>query len=218
MSAKSFMARYHHITASRHRLRRACRRRKSAAPPASGKASASPTARTRRTGLDIGADRIGRIVEGQSGALAGFGRWRQRHRADLQEFRFNPLEHSAVAVSLESRFFFSIFSEAMTPFSIACMVGPLSAVSVKNGRMLMRFGLVPDDGVDIGVRMRAVGAQVIVPDDAHIAISDDRADRLFAFERPAAVAEKLRILLERGRGLGCILVHPPLALGEAVRR
>ena len=32
-----------------------------------------------------------------------------------------------------------MFSEAITPRSIAVMVGPLSAVSVKKGRMLMRF-------------------------------------------------------------------------------
>ena len=42
--------------------------------------------------LDIGADRIGRKMEGQAGAFAGFGRRRQRHRADLQKFWFEPLE------------------------------------------------------------------------------------------------------------------------------
>jgi hypothetical protein len=34
---------------------------------------------------------------------------------------------------------FSIFSDAITPLCIAFMLGPLSAVSAKRGRMLMRF-------------------------------------------------------------------------------
>ena len=57
----------------------------------------------------------------------------------FSSFGSTPLYHSAVAVSLVSRFFFSAFSEAITALRIAFMVGPLSAVSVKNGRMLMRF-------------------------------------------------------------------------------
>ena len=57
----------------------------------------------------------------------------------LSSFGSTFLYHSAVAVSLESRFFFSIFSDATAPTSIAFMVGPLSAVSVKKGRRLMRF-------------------------------------------------------------------------------
>src|SRR5690242_18281310 len=32
----------------------------------------------------IGADGIGRIVEGEAGALAAYRRWRERHRADLE--------------------------------------------------------------------------------------------------------------------------------------
>jgi len=35
--------------------------------------------------FDIGADRIGRVVEGEAGTLAGHGRRRQRHRADLEQ-------------------------------------------------------------------------------------------------------------------------------------
>jgi len=34
---------------------------------------------------------------------------------------------------------FSMFSEAITPLRIAFIVGPLSAVSLKKGRMLMRL-------------------------------------------------------------------------------
>src|SRR6478736_277981 len=34
--------------------------------------------------LGIGADGIGRVVEGEAGALAWFGRWREGHGADLE--------------------------------------------------------------------------------------------------------------------------------------
>ena len=35
--------------------------------------------------LGVGADRVRRIVEGEAGALAGFGRRRERHRTDLEQ-------------------------------------------------------------------------------------------------------------------------------------
>jgi len=57
----------------------------------------------------------------------------------LSSVGLRSLYHSAVAVSLVSRFFFSTLSEAMTAFTIAFMVGPSSDVSVKKGRMLMRL-------------------------------------------------------------------------------
>ncbi|MGX1077926.1 hypothetical protein AB7M45_008536 [Bradyrhizobium elkanii] len=57
----------------------------------------------------------------------------------LSRVGFNSLYHSVVAVSPAPRRFFSVFSAAMTALRIAVRVGPLSAVSVKKGRMLMRF-------------------------------------------------------------------------------
>jgi len=78
-------------------------------------------------------------MKGQTGALVRFGRRRQRHAPILSSLGSTSLYHSAVAVSPASRFFFSIFSDSITLLRSAVIVGPLSAVSVKNGRMLMRF-------------------------------------------------------------------------------
>src|SRR4051794_35994469 len=41
--------------------------------------------------LGIGADRIGRIMEGETRALARLRRWRQRDRPDLEQFRLEVL-------------------------------------------------------------------------------------------------------------------------------
>ena len=63
-------------------------------------------------------------------------------------------------------------------FCIAVRAGPLSAVSVKKGRMLMALalGLVPQDRVHVGVGMGGMGVHVIVADDTDIAVGDDGAD------------------------------------------
>jgi hypothetical protein len=48
----------------------------------------------------IGTDRVGRIVKRQAGAFACFGRWRERHRADLEQFGFEifvPLRRRGIA-------------------------------------------------------------------------------------------------------------------------
>ncbi|MGX1077925.1 hypothetical protein AB7M45_008535 [Bradyrhizobium elkanii] len=67
--------------------------------------------------------------------------------------------------------------------------------------------------------MRAVGVHVVIAQHAHIATVDDRALRVFAFERvAAAVPEKLRLILPRGRRLRRVLVDPFPAFGEAIGR
>ena len=124
------------VTACRHRLRRA------GAPPkirCQVRFQRLPQHERDVLALDIGADRIGRIVKFCPELLLASVKVASVTTAPIfKSFGSTPLNHSSVSVSLESRFFFSIFSEAMTPF-IACMLGPLSAASVKNGRMLMWF-------------------------------------------------------------------------------
>jgi len=97
------------------------------------------------------------------------------------------------------------------------MVAPLSAVSVKNGRiemLVLRF--VPQHRVHIRIGMGTMGVHVVVAQDADITVGDDGADRIFALEVPVAVLEELRVLLARGRSVSRVLVEPFLALGQTI--
>jgi hypothetical protein len=92
------------------------------------------------------------------------------------------------------------------------MVGPLSAVSVKNGRMLIRFFAVESQRT-----VSTPAVHVVGPDDADIVAIDDRAHGVFALKGPAAVAEQLPVVSARGGGIRDRFVDPLLALRETIR-
>jgi hypothetical protein len=106
----------------------------------------------------------------------------------------------------------------MTAFSIAVMVGPVSGLDEEGADAdTLLCGRVPQEGVDVGIRVRAAAIHIVGPDDARVMSINHGADVVFAFETPGAVAEHIRVLLSRRLRLGDVPVDPLLALGEAIR-
>src|SRR5579859_7049874 len=154
----------------------------------------------------VGADGIGRIVEGETGALAGHGRWRQRHRANLEEPWFDTLEpfggRGRAGVALLLLDLQRSDDGLLHRGHGRAAVGRFREERADADALVL--GLVPQDGVDVGVGMGAVGVHVVVADDRDVAIGSHGANPVLALERPAAVAEmeEFRVLLHLLGGVG----------------
>src|SRR5437899_220660 len=159
-------------------------------------------------------------MKGTTGTFAGFGRWSQRHRADLEESWFK------IFVPLCRRGFAGV---AFVLFDIErrhhafehrfygrAVIRTLGEERPNTDAFL--HGGVPQNGVDIRIGMSAAGVHVVGPDNTYIMPVDQRAGGIFALEGPAAIAKEYRILSARGFSLRGILVDPLFALGKTVRR
>ena len=167
----------------------------------------------------IGADRIGRIVKRQPGALAGLARRLEHHGADLEQARLQALEPLVVA-RLVGAALLLLGSQGGDHRVLdldhrPAVVGQVGEEGADADALLGL--LVPEHGFERGVRMRAAGIGIVGAQDADVAIGDHRHHRVVALQRPAlAAAEQFRRILPFAVGFATLTVGPALAFAEDV--
>ena len=154
----------------------------------------------------------------QAGALAGFGRRRQRDRTDLEQLRFEVPEPLGIRGLGGISLVLFDFQRRDHAFQHRCHRRSTVRGFGEEGAdtyPFLRDG-VPKYRIDIGIGVRSAGVHIVGPDDADIVPVDYGTDLVFAFETPGAVAKQDRVLCSLGFRLVGILAEPLLALREAI--